>query len=161
MCKLSLYLKQFTSVHKPISPINHGHNMWKPPSHFPVGNYMPSTVLPSCLKWPAPSLKCQLPVCVSTRKCTSCSLIFQVKEQIETVFLFSCLGGIKKENLGEQENAKEQQKSHCLGHKALSFKTKGAALECFSLFIFFLNYFRGISYSSKCIFIILVVELDV
>lgn len=134
MCKLSLYLKQFTSVHKPISPINHGHNMWKPPSPFPVGNYTPSTVLPSCLKWPAPSLKCQLPVCVSTRKHISCSLIFQVKEQIETVFLFSCLGGIKKENLREQGNAKEQHKSHCLGHKALSFKTKGAALE---LFVFF------------------------
>jgi len=72
---------------------------------------------------------------------------------LKTFFLFSCLGRIKKENLGEEGNAKEQHKSHCLGHKALSFKTKGAALE--------LNYFRGISYCSKCIFIILVVELDV
>lgn len=84
--------------------------MWKQPSPFPVGNYTPSTLLPT---WAAPSLKCQLPVYVSTRKHTSCSLIFYVKEQIETFFLFFRLGRIKKENLGEQENDKEQHKSRC------------------------------------------------
>lgn len=152
-------------MHKlyPISPINHGHNMWKPPSPFPVGNYTPSTLLSSHLKWAAPSLKCQLPVCVSTGKRTSCSLIFQVKKQIETVFLFSCLERIKKENLGEQENVKEQYKSSCLGHKGIVLQDKQCCSWMFlffptiqfnlsSVFIFFLNDFREISYNSYMLF---------
>lgn len=126
-------------MHKlyPVSPINHGHNMWKPPSPFPVGNYTPSTLLPSCLKWAAPSLKCQLPVWLSTRKHTSCSLIFQVKEQIETVFLFSCLKGMKKENWGEQENVKEQHKSRCVDHKGIVLQDK----RCCSWMFFFFSFF--------------------